>query len=310
MTTPAAITAEVNGGTTATVMFDDTNKIATLTGLFNVNGVNTDATAATVTITDPTGATTTPSTTHVSTGLYSATVACTVVGIWTYLWEGTGTASDAVAGTFTVADTTVSRLYATPDELKSRLGIGDTVDDFELQLAVEAASRSVDEICGRYFWRGTDTRTYVPISIYGQQIDDLVSVTTFKTDSTGSGTYDQTWVQGPDYMLTVSYAQYNTAAKGEQWPYNGFTILGPTFVPYVWPWSHQNRIQISGVFGWPAVPLAVRQATLIAAADLFKLKDAPFGVLGSPDLGMMRVGQNSRVQSLLRRYISGARVGV
>jgi hypothetical protein len=294
----------------ATVFFDDANELATLTNVFSVNGTPTDPSAVTLTITDPTGATTTPAPTHSSTGTYTADVACTVVGIWAYLWEGTGSASDAQAGTWTVTTTELNKRYCSVEELKSRLGITDTVDDFELQLAVEAASRSIDEMCGRYFWRGSGTRTYVPQSIYGQQIDDLVSVTTFKTDSTGNGTYDQTWTQGTDYALTVSWGQYNTGAKGETWPYNGFTILGPQFIPYVWPWSHQDRIQIVGVFGWPAVPLAVRQATLIAAADLFKLKDAPFGVLGSPDLGMMRVGQNSRVLSLVRRYIAGNRVGV
>jgi hypothetical protein len=295
----------------ATVFYNDVNEIATLTNVFKVSGVPTDATLATLTITDPTGAVTIPAVTHSGTGTYTANVACPVTGIWTYLWEGTGTASDAVAGTWTVTTVALNQRYCSVEELKSRLAIPDSSDDLELTLAVEAASRSVDEICGRYFWRGTDTRTYVPQSLYGQQLDDIVSVSTFKVDFDGDGVFEQTWTQGTDYALTVSPGKYNTAAKGETWPWTGFQVIGTSkFAPFVWPWSHQDRYQVTGVFGWPAVPLAVRQAALIAAADLFRLKDAPFGVAGFGEFGVVRVQQNGRVLALLRRYITGQRVGV
>jgi hypothetical protein len=295
----------------ATVFYADGNEQATLSNTFKVAGVPTDPTVATLTVTDPTGAVTTPALTHVNgTGLYTATVACTITGIWTYLWEGTGAAADAAAGTWTVVTVALGQRYCSVEELKSRLVITDTADDFELQLAVESACRSIDEVCGRYFWRGTDTRTYVPESIYGQQLDDIVSVTTFKTDQDGDGIYESTWTLGTDYALTVAPGKYNTAAKGEVWPYTGFTILGPKFIPYTWPWSHQDRIQVTGVFGWPAVPMAVKQAALIAAADLFRLKDAPFGVAGFGEFGVVRIQANPRVMSMVKRYISGQRVGV
>ena len=163
----------------ATVFFQDQQELATLTNVFKVNGVPTDATTVTLTITDPTGAQTTPSVTHSGTGTYTADVACTLAGVWSYLWEGTGTASDAVAGTWTVTPVTSNQLYCTVEELKSRLAIPDSGDDFEVMGAVRAACRAIDRVTGRYFWRGTDTRTYVPQSLYGQQLDDIVSVTSF-----------------------------------------------------------------------------------------------------------------------------------
>ena len=301
----------MDAAVTATVFFADSNEIATLTNVFKVNGVATDATLATVTVTDPTGATSTPSVTHVSTGTYSATVACSIAGTWGYLWEGTGTASDAVAGTFTVADAAVLRLYATPDELKSRLGITDTQDDFEIMLACQAAAKSVDSVCGRYFWRATDTRTYVPESLWRQSIDDLVSVTTLKVDQDGDGVYEQTWTSGTDYALEVAPGRYNVSSKGEAWPYTGFLAVNSgKLLPFVYPWRHLDAIQITGVFGWPAVPLNVKQAALVAATDLFKLKDAPFGVAGIGDLGVLRIKNNPVVMSLLTRYMNGQRVGV
>jgi len=296
---------------TATVFFTDGNEFATLQNVFSVNGVPTDPTVTTLTITDPTGATTTPSVTHVSTGTFTANVACTITGIWTYLWEGTGTASDAIAGTWTVTTVALNQRYCSVEELKSRLAITTTGDDFELQLAVESACRSIDEICGRYFWRGTDTRTYVPESIWRLNTDDLVSVTTLKVDRDGDGVYEETWTSGTDYALEVNPYHYNTAAKGEPWPYTIVTAInGGRLFPFVWMWAHLDRIQVTGVYGWPAVPSAVKQATLILASDLLRRKDAPFGVAGFSEFGVVRIQQQPIILQLLRRYINGQRVGV
>ena len=295
----------------ATVFYaDPANEIATLQNVFSVNGVPTDATLATVTITDPTGATTTPSVTHVSTGTYSALVPTTLPGVWLYKWVGTGTASDVQEGTWT-AVTLDNSLYCTVEELKSRLNISDDTDDFELTLAVQSACRAIDEMCGRYFWRGSDTRTYVPESITRQSLDDLVSVTTLKIDRDGDGVFEETWVQGTDYALEVAPSRYNVSAKGEQWPYTAaIAITGGKLFPWTWMWSHLDRVQVAGVFGWPAVPATVKQAAIIAAAQIFKIKDAPFGVMGFGDLGVVRVSSNPQIMWLLKRYITGSRVGV
>lgn len=295
----------------ATVFYQDASEFATLTNTFEVNGTPTDPNTVTLTVTDPTGAQTTPSATKTSTGVYTANIACTAAGVWSFLWEGTGTASDAIAGTWTVQPVTSNQLYCTVEELKSRLNITDAQDDFELTIAVQAACRAIDKMCRRYFWRGTDTRTYVPESIFAQQVDDIVSVTSFKVDFDGDGVFEQTWIQGTDFDLTVSPGHYNTAAKGEQWPFTGFTVLNAShYVPFTWPWSHQNRIQVTGVFGWPSVPPNIKTASLIAAAQIFKIKDAPFGIAGFGDFGAVRVTSNPQVAWLVQDYIAGQRVGV
>ena len=231
----------------ATVFYQDANEFATLQNIFKVSGVPTDPSTVTLTVTDPTGATSAPSVTHVSAGTYTANVACTVAGVWTYLWEGTGTASDAVAGTWTVVTVALGQNYCTVEELKSRLGITDTSDDFELGLAAAGASRAIDEITGRYFWRGTDTRTYIPESISRQSLDDLVSVTSLKVDRDGDGVFEETWTQGTDYALEVAPGKYNAAAKGEQWPYTAAQVItGGELFPFTWMWSHLDRIQVNG----------------------------------------------------------------
>ena len=295
----------------ATVFYQDANEFATLQNIFKVSGVPTDPSTVTLTVTDPTGATSAPSVTHVSAGTYTANVACTVAGVWTYLWEGTGTASDAVAGTWTVVTVALNQNYCTVEELKSRLGITDTSDDFELGLAAAGASRAIDEITGRYFWRGTDTRTYIPESISRQSLDDLVSVTSLKVDRDGDGVFEETWTQGTDYALEVAPGKYNAAAKGEQWPYTAAQVItGGKLFPFTWMWSHLDRIQVNGVFGWPAVPLNVKNAAIIAGAQIFRIKDAPFGVAGFGEFGVVRVQSNPQVMWLLHRYINGQRIGV
>jgi hypothetical protein len=305
----------------ATVFFADSAEFATLQNIFQVSGVSTDPTTVSCTVTDPTGASTVHTYNGASpadiartaTGTYQLLVACTLTGLWGYLWEGTGTASDAQAGTWTVTRSSLNQNYCSIEELKSRLGIAltDTPDNFELLLAVDAASGAIDEVTGRYFWRGQDTRTYVPQSIYRQDIDDLAVTTglAVSVDRNGDGVYEEAWTLNTDYQLEVSPGRYNPAAKGEQWPYTGFSIIGPKYIPIVWPWSFQNRIQVSGVFGWPAVPRNVKQATLISAADFFRLKDAPFGIAGFGEFAI-RIQQNPRVMQLLKRYISGRSVGV
>ena len=94
------------------------------------------------------------------------------------------------------------------------------------------------------------------------------------------------------------------------WPWTGFNIVGPKFIPIVWPWSHLDRLQVTGVHGWPAVPDAVKESTRIAAANLFRRKDAPFGVAGFGEFALRLTQQDPTVMGLLHRYIRGDRVGV
>lgn len=285
---------------TATVYFSDANELVTVVISFTVNGALTDGTVV-FTVTDPAGVTSTPSVTHVSLGKYSVTVALTVTGVWAFEAVGTAASFDmpVQVATVTANDPLLSRLYCTPAELKSRIGQTGTIDDSEILLACQGASREIDNICGRYFWRGTATRTYVPDQPRKQKIDDIVSVTSLKVDQDGDGVYEDTWTSGTDYRLTP----YNPAAAGITWPYTGFRATGSKTLPQSVTGQPEDVIQITGVFGWPAVPDDVKQAALIAAADLFKMKDAPFGIAGINELGAMQVRGNAKIMALLDGYV-------
>jgi hypothetical protein len=286
----------------ATVFFEGTGEIATLTNTFSVSGTATDPTTVSLTITTPSGTATTytygaAEITKSAMGVYTKDIVCSEAGQWVYAWVGTGTASDVVAGTWTVLSTDLKKLYCSTEELKSRLGISDAVDDFEVRLAVDAASRWIDGYCDRYFWRGTATRTFVADTPTVVRVGDLVSVTTLKTDDAGDGTFETTLGVSEYQLLPI-----NATEASEARPYTAVRALVRPWPYYLTPFTRDDRVQIVGTFGWPSVPSAVKHAALIVAADCLKLKDAPFGVAGFGDFGAMRIRDNPRAVALLAPY--------
>jgi hypothetical protein len=300
----------------ATVFYNASAELATCANVFSVAGTPTDPTAVTLVITDPAGVVVTynwpggPGTlTRVSAGSFTQDVPCasTADGLWQGVWTGTGTASDVQGFTWTVQPVTIGRWYTSLEEVKSRLGIGDTKDDFEIQGAVQAAARWIEGRTGRYFWRAADTRTYIPQDLYRTRIDDLVSVTALATDPSGTaptgGTFPVSWPSTAYQLLP-----YNPGKTGEPWPYTSIRAVGGLTFPYVIPLilMRMDRVQVTGVFGWPQVPQAIRQAALLLASDIFKLKDAPFGIAGSPvELGAIRIpGVTAQVEALVSPYVA------
>jgi hypothetical protein len=54
----------------------------------------------------------------------------------------------------------------------------------------------------------------------------------------------------------------------------------------------QNTVEITGVWGWPAVPFEVKQACRIMVAEIAKMQESPLGVAGFGEYGVMRVGKS------------------
>lgn len=311
----------------AVVFFQDAagDDIATLQMTFKINGVATDPATISCVITDPDGLAVTHTylgtapadISKISTGLYQLLVPSTKVGLWSFVWIGTGAASDIQPGTWTVNPTsTINQFYTSVEEVKDRLSITDTASDLQLQLAVQAAARAIEGFTGRFFYKLTETRTYQPYDIYELPIDDLAAITALNVDYDGDGIYETAWTQNTDYQLQVGENEFNQMATGEARP---FTLIrsinasgGGKFFPFIWPYSKWDRIQIVGTWGWPAVPFGVKQAAVQVASEFFKLKDSPFGLMGTSEFGVVRVPrQNPYIQKLLTPYISPRRkVGV
>lgn len=173
--------------------------------------------------------------------------------------------------------------YATLDQIKVRLDIDldDEADDPILESIVEAISRSIDEQAGRRFWvDDNDVTKYFetddPGVLFFSGID-LVSITTLKTDEDGDGTFERTW-SSSDYLL------YPLNAAADSKPY-GWIETAPAG-NYAFP-TGKKAIEISGKFGYPAVPKPIKEATLLQSERLWKRKDAIFGIAGSGEMGQM-----------------------
>jgi hypothetical protein len=48
-------------------------------------------------------------------------------------------------------------------------------------------------------------------------------------------------------------------------------------------------VKLTAVYGWPSVPIAIKQACVIQSSRIYKRLDSPLGVAGFGDLGAIRV---------------------
>jgi hypothetical protein len=200
--------------------------------------------------------------------------------------------------------------YASLNDLKSALRIQDGVDDTLLELALESASRMVDEYTMRNFYNGgTAARVFVPDHNDLVAIDDAISISAIAVSTMMNKTYDQVW-SNVDYQLEP----LNNVADGlPGWPYTRIRAVGNFEFPtgetryrYEGRYGQEDiaTVQVTGVWGWSAVPTAVKQATIIQAMRIFKRLDSPLGVISSPETGFFRVSSriDPDVAMLLNSY--------
>lgn len=173
--------------------------------------------------------------------------------------------------------------YATLAEVKAALRIADTIDDSLLEMAIESASRLLDSYTARSFYNaGTAVRYFAATNDFLTNLDDAISLTEIATDTSADGSYDTVW-QADDYQLEP----LNGRIDGLVVPYNAIRAVGDYTFPI---WGEEALVKVTGVWGWSAVPIAIKQATIIQSSRIFKRLDSPLGVLSSPDLGFIRVG--------------------
>ena len=174
--------------------------------------------------------------------------------------------------------------YATLAEVKAALRITDSVDDALLEMATESASRLVDGYaCRQFYSSGSATRYFVAQDDYIVEVDDLAgTAVTIQTAQDADGVFDTTW-DTDDYQLEP----LNQVLDGIGWAFTVIRAVGD----YLWPISGgEALIKVTGPFGRPAVPIAIKQATIIQASRIFKRLDSPLGIAGfGADLGAIRV---------------------
>jgi hypothetical protein len=172
--------------------------------------------------------------------------------------------------------------YAEAADLKAYVRIPDDVDDAQLALAISTASRAIDLHTGRQFGQvaAPEARYYTPRwdkddRRWTVTIDDLMTVTGLEVmaDLDDSGGYTE---EIDAYALKPVNAQ----PKGRPW--TSFMVLRSSTVL---PCADKDSVEVTARWGWSAVPATIKQACLLQASRILKRRDAPFGVVGSPDSG-------------------------
>ena len=195
--------------------------------------------------------------------------------------------------------------YATLTQIKNYLSISDNTDNDLLEDLIESASRSIDRIANRRFYADSSAsarlyRAYSDVFVY---TDDISSTTglVVAIDENGNGTYSKTLTLNTDFIMDPLTA----AALGR--PFTQLTMVSNTESCPIFPGLTQNGlrpgVQVTAKWGWPSVPDDITVATLTLTADQYKRKDAPGGVLGLGDLGVIRMSPVGRdVAQIVRAY--------
>ena len=201
----------------------------------------------------------------------------------------------AIVNGYTDLDSLKKRLYSANPNM-----VEDPTDDVALENVIEAVSRFIDSPLGlnRVFYATTATRYFTPRTNMRVVIDDLLSVTTLKTDFDGDGTYETTWAT-TDYRLNPM----NKTPKIEIQK----TPFGVNYFPTIDGEGVEASVQVVGSFGYCAIadrPETITEACILGAMRVWGRKDLTFGISGSAELGsqqaVVALKNDSEFMSMLK----------
>ena len=181
--------------------------------------------------------------------------------------------------------------YPTAHEGRSYFGEPPGTDQALVEEVIEAVSRQIDAYCQRHFWQtaAATARRFTatdPYTISFGPFNDLVSASAVTEDGVA---------------VTAYRLEPRNTAGPETRPYTSIRRTSGT-------WSEStpedlSEVTVTGVWGWPAVPLAVKQACRIQSSRMFKRAESPLGVAGFGEFGVVRVSTlDPDVKALLEPY--------
>jgi hypothetical protein len=186
--------------------------------------------------------------------------------------------------------------YCTVPEFKTWAGIIDEIPDVIIDRAIDAVSRGIDNFTKRQFWRTFPGTNRVFDSCNGRQLEigDAVAITQVATDTDNDGVFETVWAAA-DYQLLP----LNPADAPEPEPFTDLWAVGALRFPR--PVSRLGLVQVTGTWGWPAVPWGVYQAALILVHATIKRRGSPQGFEGSDEWGVIRI--SARADPDAARYL-------
>lgn len=196
--------------------------------------------------------------------------------------------------------------YTTVAELRSAMAVPSVTGDanLALELAVNAASRAIDDFCGRLFYdagvmaRLVEPKLVTPDTCETRDFHTLAGLVV-ETDDDGDGSYETTWAAA-DWQAYP----YDPEAG---WPWQELRAVGTRRFPTGGP---RPRVRVTARWGWAAPPMPVQEFCLIYCQRLVKRADAAAGVLGIGDFGGIRIARTDPDIGLVLPYARYALRGV
>jgi hypothetical protein len=189
--------------------------------------------------------------------------------------------------------------YSTAVDVQNALGLGTAVitpDTAEIEAAIGAVSRTIDDYCGRFFYSTAGTVLFTAEHpLFAELPGDWSAITSITIDDGNSGTPNIVLSSSLDYRL-------DTNKDFIGWPNTGIIIT--TYGSHSLPIGITEGVKVIGTRGWTAIPAAVSQACALQTVRIHARRATPFGVAGSPDGGIIRLLSrlDPDVELMLRPY--------
>jgi hypothetical protein len=193
--------------------------------------------------------------------------------------------------------------YVTLAQFKAAIEIADTIDDADLQRALDAATAWIDHYTGRTFYAvaaSASARYFLPFDNDRLSVPDLSSVTALAIDTVGDESF-KVVLQPNHYDL---YPLYLAPGMG------GYTeIRLKATAPSYFIIGYQTRV--TAYWGFGTTPPAVEQACILIANRYFHRLNVPFALWEAPQTGELATlnVRDEDVINLLDPYVTASGAG-
>jgi hypothetical protein len=188
---------------------------------------------------------------------------------------------------------TITNGYCTEEQFRSYVGTIPADRQSQVHDAINTASRAIDLHCGRVFFdSGSATaRVYSPFDQFAAWVDDFSTTTglVVKVDEDNDGAFETTWTSSDYEVEPIGGVVHGVSG----WPFRMLRAVGSYRFRVGVAMERRQTLQVTARWGWAAVPEPVRQACLQMAAELYRRKDAPFGIAQTVDFGPIRLSADA-----------------
>lgn len=193
----------------------------------------------------------------------------------------------------------------TRSNFKTRQGITITTNDTRIDSHITAASRDIQNRCGRSFDIVTDLtaasdRVFSPITHDRVRIDDATTISAVAVDLDDSGSY-ATILSASDYITEPTNGLGPGGLSG--FPIVEIVIVNPL---YCLPRFRRPSVKVTAKWGWAAVPGDVIEACYLITNRLYYEVGVPSGVTApSVEFGLpgSPIQRPYTVERLLAPYV-------